>query len=97
MIICGISVGTLTISMLILTMAIIEGAANIESSKFYKKLIKLFEKKEKYTDYPTKEEFEKNIKRINEKELNSNKFKMTKKFISLLNKRKNLELEKQLF
>lgn len=53
--------------------------------------------KKEYSGYPTREEYEKNIKQINEKELNSDRFKITKEFISLLNERKNLELEKRLF
>jgi virulence-associated protein VapD len=53
--------------------------------------------KKEYPGYPTKEEFENNIKQINEKELKSDRFKRTKEFISLLNERENLKLEERLF
>lgn len=55
------------------------------------------ELKETYSDYPTKEEFLENVKKIQEKELNSDKFKAVKDFIERLNKRENLDLEKRLF
>ena len=47
--------------------------------------------------YPTKEEFDKNVIRIHEEELNSNKFKTAKEFVSLANEKRNLKLEKKLF
>lgn len=53
--------------------------------------------KEEYSGYPTKEEYEENIRQIHDKELNSDRFKMIKEFVSLLDKRENLELEKRLF
>lgn len=53
--------------------------------------------KSEYSEYPTKEEYEENIRQINEKELQSNRFKMTKEFVFLLSKRENLEFEKKLF
>lgn len=60
-------------------------------------LSRALNKKTEYTGYPTKEEYEENVRKINERELNSARFKMVKEFISLLNKRENLDLEKRLF
>lgn len=60
-------------------------------------ILKVINKKNEYTGYPTKEEYEENIRQINEKELNSVRFKMIKEFILTLNERKNLDLEKRLF
>lgn len=54
-------------------------------------------KGKKDTGYPTKEEFEKNIRQLQTLELHSDRFKKTKEFISLYNKRENLDLEKKLF
>ena len=48
-------------------------------------------------EYPTKEQYDENVKRIHEEELHSELFKRTKEFISSLSKRKNIELEKKLF
>lgn len=48
-------------------------------------------------DHPTKEEYEENIRQINEKELNSSLFKETKEFVEQLEKRENRKLEEELF
>lgn len=74
---------------------------NVSINKEYRdsdiNLSRALNKKTKYTGYPTKEKYEKNIRKINEKELNSVRFKIVKEFISSLNKRENLDLEKRLF
>ena len=51
----------------------------------------------KNTDYPTKEEFEEHKRKIQQKELESDRFKKTQKFIIEYQKRENIELEKNLF
>ena len=53
--------------------------------------------KKEYLGYPTKQEYEENIKRIREKELHSDRFQKTKKFVRSFSYRMNLELEKKFF
>ena len=53
--------------------------------------------KVEYSKYPTKEEYYKNVKQINEKELHSDRFKTIKELVSSFSERKNLELEKHFF
>lgn len=48
-------------------------------------------------NYPTKEEFEEHKRKIQQNELNSERFKKAKKFLMDYNKRENKELEKKLF
>ncbi len=53
--------------------------------------------KKEYLGYPTKEEYEENIKRIREKELHSDRFQKAKKFVRSFSYRMNLDLEKKFF
>lgn len=62
-----------------------------------KKFNEMTRNKDEYSGYPTKEEYEENIRQINKKELASSRFEITKEFIEQLNQREYRDLEEKLF